>query len=73
MAYTTKVDRSLCTSISSCVAIASNTFELDGEGIAVVKKQNGDADDLILQAAKSCPTNAVLVYDESGKKIWPES
>jgi ferredoxin len=72
MAYTVKVDRSLCTSISSCVAIAANTFELDGEGIAVVKKQNGDSDETILAAAKSCPTNAILVYDESGKKIWPE-
>lgn len=72
MAYRTEIDRALCTSIGSCVAIAANTYELDEEGIARVKKQNGDSDEVILEAAKSCPTNAVLVYDENGKKIWPQ-
>lgn len=71
MPYRTEVDRNLCTSVASCVAIATNTYELDKDGIAVVKKQNGDPDDIILQAAKSCPTNAILVFDDSGKKIWP--
>lgn len=72
MAYRVKVDKDLCTSIASCVAIATNTFELDQDGFSSVKKQNGDSDELILQAAKNCPTNAILVYDENGKKIWPE-
>jgi len=72
MAYKVKVDKDLCTSIASCVAIATNTFELDKDGFSTVKKQNGDSDELILQAAKNCPTNAILVFDENGKKIWPE-
>ena len=72
MAYRVEVDRKLCVSVASCVTIADKTFELDKEGIAVVKKQNGDADDLILQAAQSCPTTAIIVYDEKGNKIHPK-
>ncbi len=71
MAYRATVDKNLCTSVASCVAIATNTFELNADGIAEVKKQNGDSDQVILEAAKSCPVNAIAVFDEAGKKIWP--
>lgn len=73
MAYKVEVDRDLCTSVASCVAIAPNTFELDDEGISKVKKQGGDADETILEAAKACPTNAIKVFDGDGKQIWPEA
>lgn len=72
MAYKTKVDRKLCTSVASCVTIAGNTYELDDEGISVVKKQSGDSDAVILQAAESCPVNAISVFDAKGKKIYPK-
>jgi len=67
-----KVDRELCTSVATCVEVAPNTFELDDEGIAVVKNDKGDAEATILQAAKSCPVNAIFVYDDNGKQIYPE-
>lgn len=73
MAYRTEVDKSLCTSVASCVAIAANTYELDKDGLAQVKKQNGDPDDIILQAAKSCPVNAISVFDDKGTKLWPKA
>lgn len=72
MAYRTEVDRNLCTSVASCVSIAGNTYELDPDGLARVKKQNGDSDAVVLEAAKSCPVNAITVFDASGKKIWPQ-
>ncbi|MFH1426141.1 MAG: ferredoxin [Candidatus Kerfeldbacteria bacterium] len=72
MGYTVEVIRDACVSAGSCAVIADDTFELDDEGLAVVKKQNGDSDEEILEAAKSCPTNAVVVKDENGKQIWPE-
>ena len=67
-----KVDRELCTSVATCVAVAPNTFELDDEGIAIIKNAKGDAEDTIVQAAKSCPVNAIFVYDDSDKQIYPE-
>ena len=66
-----EVDRELCISAASCVAIAPNTFELDQEGIATVKKQDGDPRDTILQAAQSCPVNAIKVFDDDGTQLWP--
>lgn len=72
MAYKAVVDRKLCVSVASCVSIATNTFELDEEGLSRVKKQNGDPDATILQAAKSCPVNAISIYDEKGNKIYPK-
>lgn len=71
MALKVKVDRLLCIGTADCVAIAPNTFELDSEAKAVVKKQNGDSDEKILEAAKTCPVLAIIVKDDSGKQIFP--
>lgn len=90
MALKVKVDRELCIGAASCVAVAPNTFELDSEGKAVIKKKGGsmtsgfvnytdigDEEGNILNAAKSCPVNAIIIVevDETGKEIrqvWPE-
>lgn len=71
MALKVKVDRLLCIGTADCVAIAPNTFELDDESKAVVKKQNGDSDEKIQQAAKTCPVLAIIVEDENGKQVFP--
>ena len=85
MALKVKVDRLLCIGTADCVAIAPNTFELDEEAKATVKKQNarrpspdgeasggqGDSDEKILEAAKVCPVLAIIVEDENGKQIYP--
>lgn len=85
-----KIDRNLCIGAASCVAVAPNTFELDSEAKAVIKKKDGtmtsdfvhykDIDDNeanILNAAKSCPVNAIVIVevDENGnevKQVWPQ-
>ncbi len=84
MPYKVKVDRDLCIGAASCVAVAPNTFELDGEGKAVIKKKDGsqtseyvnyvDIDDTetnIEHAAKSCPVNAIIIVevDDQGNEI----
>lgn len=89
MPYKVKVDRGLCIGAASCVAIAPNTFDLDGEGKSVIKKKDGttssdfvlysdiaDEEVNIMNAAKSCPVNAIVIVevDDSGKEIrqvWP--
>ena len=81
------VDRTLCIGAASCVAVASSVFELDPENKAVLRrKQKPPTSDLtsredledqtiddetLLLAAKSCPTQAIIVYDEEGKQIYP--
>ena len=67
-----KVDREACISVGSCEAISPDVFGLDEEGLAYVKDQNADTAENILEAAKSCPVNAIYLYDENGQRIWPK-
>ena len=66
-----KIIRDKCISAATCVAIAPDTFELDDEGIAILKNPDGDDEQTIIDAAKSCPTQAIEVYDDEGKQLVP--
>ena len=69
-----EVDRELCIGAASCIAIAPEAFQLDGENKAVVQpawRQLSDAQ--LLDAAKSCPVLAIYLTDKNGKRIYPES
>jgi len=70
--YTITVIREKCISAASCVAIAPGTFELDEEQIARIINQSGDAEDLQLLAAQSCPTMAIVITDtQTNQQVWP--
>lgn len=79
-----RVDRELCISAASCIALLPEVFELDEEGKAVLKKLAGDKTSewtdfkdlpaeakLIIEAARSCPTSAIFIEDDDGKQIYP--
>ncbi len=79
-----RVDRELCIGAASCIALLPEVFELDDEGKAVIKALAGskssnwtDYKDLsadaqmILEAARSCPTSAIIIEDDDGKQIYP--
>lgn len=65
------IDRDLCIGAASCIAVAPDVFELDNENKAVVKNPTGADDETLLLAAQSCPTKAVILYDEEGNQIYP--
>ena len=65
------VDRSLCIGAASCIAVAPGVFKLDGENKAVVYNDKGTDDETVLLAAQSCPTQAILLFDEDGNQIYP--
>lgn len=65
------VDRDLCIGAASCVAIAPGVFQLDEENKAYVVDEKGADDEMILLAAKSCPTKAIIVFDTEGKQLYP--
>lgn len=67
------VDKKLCIGANSCVAVAPGVFQLDKDNIAYVVDPESADDDTILMAAQSCPVLAILLYDENGKKIFPET
>lgn len=65
-----EVDRKLCIGAATCIAVSADAFELDNEGIAVVKAGALEIDDnTLLQAAQSCPTQAIYLYDSEGKRL----
>lgn len=66
-----EVKRDLCIGAATCVAIAPDVFALDDEVKAVVKNPKGADDNTILEAAKSCPTLAIFIYDDADKQIFP--
>ncbi len=71
--YLIKVTREKCISAASCVAIAPHTFALDEEQIVKIINQSGDAPDLQLLAAQSCPTMAITIIDtETDEQVWPQ-
>ncbi len=66
-----KIIREKCISAGTCVAIAPSTFELDDEGKVILKDPKGDDEQTIIDAAKSCPTQAIEIYDDEGKQVVP--
>lgn len=66
------VDRAACIGAATCVVVAPKAFDLDQDSIAVVKENALDVDDdTLLMAAQSCPTQAILLFDEEGNQIFP--
>lgn len=68
------VDKDKCIGSASCVAIAPDLFELDDDGKAIVK-DGASVEDVIqvLDSARSCPVDAIIVYDTAGTQLWPEA
>ena len=70
--YKAKVLRDLCIGAASCVAVSPKVFQLDNEAKAIIIDPNADTDENILEAAQSCPVNAIIIEDENGKQVWPK-
>lgn len=68
-----KVDRKLCIGAATCVAIAAKSFALDDEAKAIIlETADEDTRETILDAARGCPTAAIIIEDENGKRIFPK-
>ena len=66
-----KVINELCISAAICIIRAPKTFDLDADGIAYVKEGTWDEAADIIEAAKSCPTTAIIIEDLNGNQLWP--
>jgi len=66
-----KVDRELCIGVSNCTAIAPTVFKLDDEDKAVVLDPSSVDEQTILEAAESCPQNAIIIEDDEGNQLYP--
>jgi ferredoxin len=64
------VDRDVCLGTGICVGTAPEHFRLEGYRSRPVEELI-DPDDLVLDAAETCPTEAIAVYDGTGRKLAP--
>lgn len=68
-----KVDRDLCIGAATCVAVAPMTYVMDSEAKAIILKTAvNDVPDTVIEAAKACPVAAIIIEDETGKRVFPE-
>jgi len=66
-----KVDRELCIGISNCVAVAPTVFKLDDQNKVVVMDPGSVDEETLMEAAKSCPENAIILEDDGGNQLYP--
>ena len=66
-----KVNRELCIGVSNCVAIAPTVFKLDDQNRAVVLDPSYVDEEALIEAAESCPENAIIVEDDEGSQLYP--
>ena len=66
-----KVDRDLCTGVSNCVAIAPTVFKLDDENKAIVLDPASVDEETLMEAAESCPEEAIIIEDDEGDQLYP--
>jgi ferredoxin len=61
-----------CIGDGACCDDAPGTFEMAVDGICHVKHDVTDDPEVILHAARSCPTDAIVVVDEqSAQQLVP--
>lgn len=60
-----KVNKDACIGCGACAAICDTVFELDDEGLSVVKEEEVKESDeqAVRDAADSCPTGAIEIED----------
>ncbi|MEK7611355.1 MAG: ferredoxin [Patescibacteria group bacterium] len=67
------IDRSICIGAATCYAIAPKAFSIDAENKAVLLGTWSEHDfKTIMEAAQSCPVNAILLFNENGNQVWPQ-
>jgi len=66
-----KVDRELCIGASNCVAIAPTVFKLDDQNKAAILDPGSVDEETLIEAAESCPENAIIVEDDEGNQLYP--
>jgi ferredoxin len=66
-----RVDRDLCIGLGNCIAYAPTIFLLDEEGKAIVLDVTSVDDETLMEAAESCPENAIIIDSDEGDQIYP--
>jgi ferredoxin len=69
---TLRIDRQLCVGFGDCIEMASELFELDGEGIARFCTGAPDSsEEALLEVCRACPVDALVLLAKDGRQLAP--
>jgi ferredoxin len=60
--YRLSIDRTLCSGYGVCEALAPDIFELDDEGLAVLRTGVSE-DEAVREACDNCPSGAISLAE----------
>jgi ferredoxin len=66
-----EVDEGRCIGVAYCVDCAGGMFQLNANRVAEVIDPDGADEESIMEAARSCPVDAIIVETEDGVLLWP--
>ena len=66
-----KVDRDLCIGLGNCIAHAPTAFALDKQNKVYLLDPKSVDDKILMDAAESCPVNAIIIEDDTGQQLYP--
>jgi len=66
------VNRDTCLGSGICAATSPHHFRLDN-GKSQALQDDIEPDDIILDAAETCPAEAITVYNTAGRRIAPDT
>jgi ferredoxin len=67
MTYTAHIDESACSAHGDCETIAPEIFRVDD----VAEVIGSGPEELMLEAARICPTVAIRITDHTGAQVYP--
>lgn len=71
-ALTVRIDRETCIGSANCVKAAPDLFQLDDEKISTFSPNPGNIErELVLEACRVCPVDALYVIDAAGNQLVP--
>ena len=69
---TVRIDRSTCIGTSNCAKVAPELFVLDDQRIITFCKPAADVSpELVVEACRVCPVDALTVFDADGRQLVP--
>ena len=70
--YTVRIDRSLCVATQACIHVAPEVFVLGHDQIVTFVDDPEEIEqDRLFEACAVCPVGALLLFDESGRRLVP--
>jgi ferredoxin len=66
-----RIDREKCIGSANCIASAPTVYQMDDNEKAVIIDPETVDEETLLLSAESCPTEAIILEDEEGRRIYP--